>query len=173
MNFTTGVCILKCFKYLIKGPLSNNPLLFLFVSFVWDFSSHSRIFHSYWDVTIAGEGLQISTYARHSWPLSSEGSLACHTYCDTGHPFIMVIFEDLWHSHPLPSVCQWSCHYLFLRQVCRDRGWNPDLPHGSHCYWTLDYSDVYKIQYLISIKSKTLLFNLLLKIDQCIQFVRN
>ena len=39
---------------------------------------------------MTGEGLQILTYARHSWPLSSEGSLACHTYCDTGHPFIMV-----------------------------------------------------------------------------------
>ena len=37
------------------------------------------------------KGLQILTYARHSWPLSSEGSLACLTYCDTGHPFIMVI----------------------------------------------------------------------------------
>ena len=29
-------------------------------------SSHSRIFHSYGDVTITGEGLQILTYARHS-----------------------------------------------------------------------------------------------------------
>ena len=37
------------------------------------------------------EWLQI--YARHSWPLSSEGSLTCHTYCDTGLPFIMVIYE--------------------------------------------------------------------------------
>ena len=34
------------------------------------------------------------TYAGHSWPLSSEGSLACHTFCDKGHPFIMVISED-------------------------------------------------------------------------------
>ena len=34
---------------------------------------------------ITGEGLHISTNARHSWPLSSEGSLACHTYCDAGH----------------------------------------------------------------------------------------
>ena len=25
------------------------------------------------------------TYAWHSWPLSSKGSLACDTYCDTGH----------------------------------------------------------------------------------------
>ena len=44
-------------------------------------------FHSYGDVTITGEGLQVLTYARHSWQLSGEGSLACHTYCDTGHPF--------------------------------------------------------------------------------------
>ena len=56
--------------------------------FVRGLSSHSRAFHSNWDITIAGKGLQILTYARHSWQLSSEGSLACHTYCDTGHPFI-------------------------------------------------------------------------------------
>ena len=30
-------------------------------SFVWGFSSHSRIFHSYGDVTITGEVLQIFT----------------------------------------------------------------------------------------------------------------
>ena len=45
-------------------------------------------------IFITGEVLQILTYARHLCPLSSEGSLACHTYCDTGHPFIMVISED-------------------------------------------------------------------------------
>ena len=50
------------------------------------------------------KGFKFFTYARHSWPLSSEGSLACHTYCDTVHPFIMVIFEDPWHSHLLSSV---------------------------------------------------------------------
>ena len=60
------------------------------------FSSHSRIFHSYGDVIIANEGLQILTYARHSciWPLRSEGSLACHT-CDTGiRLYIIVISEN-------------------------------------------------------------------------------
>ena len=64
--------------------------------FVWCLSSHSRIFQSYGDVTITGEGLQILTYmyARPSRPLSSEGSLACHAYGDTRHPFIMVISED-------------------------------------------------------------------------------
>ena len=65
-----------------------------FCLFFWSFSSHSRIFHSFRDVTIAIEELQILTYARQLWPLSSEGSLACHTYCDTGNLFIMVISED-------------------------------------------------------------------------------
>ena len=73
-------------------------------------SSHSRIFHSYGDVTIAGEGLQILTYAHHSWPLSSEGSLRCHSNRGTGLPFIMVISEDPLHSHLMPG-----CHCLFLR----------------------------------------------------------
>ena len=44
------------------------------------------------------------TCTRHSWPLSSEGSLACHTFCDTGHPFIKVISKHSWHSHLLQSV---------------------------------------------------------------------
>ena len=43
---------------------------------VWFFVP--RICHSYEDVTFAGEGLQILTYSRHSWPLSHERSLACH-----------------------------------------------------------------------------------------------
>ena len=51
-------------------------------------------FQSYGDVMITGEELQIFTYTRHLLPLSSECSLACHTYCVTRHPFIRVIFED-------------------------------------------------------------------------------
>ena len=81
--------------------------LFFMFSFVQEFSSHSRIFHSYGDVTIKGEGLQIWTYARHSWPLSREDSLTCHTDCDTEHPFTMVISRELWHT----------CNYL----VCHGR----------------------------------------------------
>ena len=46
----------------------------------------------------------ILTYARHLWSLSSEGSLAGHNYCDTGHPFMMVISEDPRNSHLLPRV---------------------------------------------------------------------
>ena len=90
--------------------------------FVCGFTSYSRIFHSYGGATITGEGLHILTYTRHSWPLSSVGSLACHTSCDTGHPFIMDITEDPWHSHLLPSVWLWNCHYLISR--LKRRSWD-------------------------------------------------
>ena len=100
-------------KFIFK---ENVPitLIYFWILFVWEFSSHSKIFmyDSYRDVTITGEGLQILTYAWHSWSLSSEGSLTCHTYCYTGQPFIMVITEDPCHLHLLPSVWHWSCHYL-------------------------------------------------------------
>ena len=88
---------------------------YLFVClFIWVYRP-TQEYHSHGHVTMTGEGLQILTYARHSWPLSIEGSLACHTYCDKGHLFITVISEDPWHSHLLLSIWQWSCHYLFLR----------------------------------------------------------
>ena len=42
-----------------------------------------------------------------------------------GHPFKIVIFEDLWHLHLLPSVWQWSCHYLFFTtMICYGRDAN-------------------------------------------------
>ena len=45
-------------------------------------------FHSHMATTpLPNKGLQILMYTRQSWPLSSEGSLACHTYCDTGNMF--------------------------------------------------------------------------------------
>ena len=70
-------------KYKITNLMYKH--LFLFFCF---FSSFSPISHSYWSVTITGKGLQNLTYTGHSWSLSSEGSLACNTYCDTRHPFI-------------------------------------------------------------------------------------
>ena len=91
----------------------------------------------YGDISINGVGLQIFTYGQHLWPLSSEGSLVCHTYCDTGHPFIIVIFKDLWHSQLLPSVWQWSCHYLFYELSLSRLGFKHPIFHllWEHCYW--------------------------------------
>ena len=108
--------------------------------------------------TINGEELQLLTYACHSWPLSSEGSLACHTCCATGLSLIMVISEDPWHSHLLPSVQQWSCHYLFYdiglsrlgfehptSQTLRLRTAPPLL----QCFWQKIYTASPKIHILI------------------------
>ena len=71
----------------------KNEANWLFCLIVWGFSYPSRIFHLYGNVTITSEGLQILTYykAWHSWPMSSEGCLACHIYCDTGQPFMMTL----------------------------------------------------------------------------------
>ena len=63
--------------------------------FVLSFSSHSKIFHPWGDITITGERLQILNNARHSLALDSDDSLECHTYYDKGHLFIMAIFEVL------------------------------------------------------------------------------
>ena len=100
------------FEYLNKKSkhnLSQTIILYLsWKSFVCLFTRIFRPIREFFnlngDVPITGEGLQILTYVRHLWQLSSEGSLAWHTYCDTGHPFIMGITEDPWHSHWLPSV---------------------------------------------------------------------
>ena len=45
------------------------------ILFVCGFTSDLRFFLLYGDMTITSEGPQILTYTRHSWPLSSDGSL--------------------------------------------------------------------------------------------------
>ena len=82
-----------CFTYYFFAQVSVHVCLFVCL-FVWGILSNSKSLHSHGHVTIAGEGLQILTHNRQLWPLSSEGFLACHTHCDTGLPFIMVISED-------------------------------------------------------------------------------
>ena len=92
-----------------QGKTGENGIYiyFYFYFFCLHGVSHSKIFHSYRDVTFAGKWLQILTYVRHLWPLSSESSLACQTYYDTGHLFMMVISEICcgWDSNTQPSAC--------------------------------------------------------------------
>ena len=71
-------------------------------------TTHSRIFHSYEDVTITDEGRQILTYTRHSWPLrTSLPHLLWHrtsVYNDhLRRPVILIlVFERLAVELPLP-----------------------------------------------------------------------
>ena len=80
----------------VTAMTTTKPLCDVFCGclFVWGFSSHSKIFHPFGDVTNTGEGLQIFNIARHSWSLRSAGSLTCHTYREMGQSFMMVISED-------------------------------------------------------------------------------
>ena len=63
---------------------------------------------------------QATYFDLHSAPMAIEQwRLKCHTYCDSGQPFTMVISEDAWHSHLLPSVWQRSCHlHFFKNEIC-------------------------------------------------------
>ena len=78
----------------LKFEVTSFKVEYFVCLFVWGLLSNSKTFHSYGEVTITGEGLQILTIARHLWPKSSDGSLTYHTNYHTGLPFTMVIFED-------------------------------------------------------------------------------
>ena len=54
------------------------------------------------------------------------GFFRVHTYCDTGHPFIMVISEDPCQSQLFQSAQQSTRHFLLLQlPVCR--GWYSNI----------------------------------------------
>ena len=91
-------------------------------------------------ISITHEELQIFTYTWHLWSLNSESSLACHYHCDTGH------------SHLMPSVWQWSCHYLLLWLRFIAAGIRtPNLPRGERSnrlrHRRCDYGIGYKKSY--------------------------
>jgi hypothetical protein len=62
---------------------------------IYCFTSRSRIFHLYGDVTITGEG--------RSGPSSRDGFLSCHTYCDKGPRFFRSLPKDRPIQSPLTT----------------------------------------------------------------------
>ena len=57
------------FQYVYTCDIINMLRCHVSIYFcLFVFSFLSRIFHSYGDVTITGEELQILTYVRHAWP---------------------------------------------------------------------------------------------------------
>ena len=84
----------------------------MFVCLFVCFTSHSKIFHSFGDVTIvcwkaANFDLCSALMAIEQWGFFSLLHLLW-----SEHPFKIDISEDPWHSHLLPSVWQCSSHYL-------------------------------------------------------------
>ena len=110
MTYTTNLCNCEEVEDHMTNTTQQWNCLFVCLEFIVPVENFSLIWrhhHCRWRAANL-------TYAQHSWPLSSEDSFTCHTHCDTGLHFIMVIFKDPWHSHLLTSVWQWSCHQLFL-----------------------------------------------------------
>ena len=93
-------------RFYKKRKISSCGLQSTFYWLSIVFTSLWRIFHSYGDVTIVGEGLQ-NLGARHSGPLSREGSLSCHTCCDTGPRFFRSHSKDRSVLSP-PTTRKWD-----------------------------------------------------------------
>ena len=74
--------------------------------------------------------LPMKASVMHTFPLSNEGSLVCHSvYSET-----RVISEDRWHSRLL--LCIWQCHVLSLH-VVNDSGLSrPRIEHLTFPYYS-------------------------------------
>ena len=96
--------------------LKNRNMVCWIDYFICLFIVPLRIFHSYWDVTIGGDGLQIdlclALMAFSSMAFSSEGSFACHTCCNTGPQFLRSYTKDPWFSFLNTELLAKSNHYL-------------------------------------------------------------
>ena len=79
VSLSWGTCTCKIYVSVI---LFVFCLLFWVYRPTWEFFTHRE------KSPVPVKGYKFFTYAWYSWPLNSEGSLVCHTYCDTGHPFI-------------------------------------------------------------------------------------
>ena len=85
----------------------------VFCLFVWSFSSHSRIFSLIWRRHIAGEGLQIFTYAWHLCKLRSEFVSGAVTTCFNDVGLSLLGFE-----HVTFRLRGKGCNPLRHRRVC-------------------------------------------------------
>ena len=85
-----------CYIRFFTFPSLNKTFHFLF------FYSRTSNFPAIWRLSLLPvTGLKILAYARRSGPLSREGSLPCHTNCDTGPRFTRSHTKD---RHPCPTV---------------------------------------------------------------------
>ena len=99
--FSVSFCIInvvKCvfLKFQCAPAIDTVYFVCLFVC-LFGFGVHcpAREFFTYMDTSpLPVKGCKFRPMLGTFWQLSSEGSLKCHTHCETGLPFIMVISED-------------------------------------------------------------------------------
>jgi hypothetical protein len=76
----------------VLSTLTGNLFVCLFIFFF--FESHEQFFSYLETVTIAGDRAANLDLCLALTALSSEGSFTCHTYCDTGPPFLRSYPKD-------------------------------------------------------------------------------
>ena len=74
-------------KLVLVAIFSMKSYIIIFGLLVWVFRPTWEFFTHMETLPLPMKGCNFMTYIRHSLPLSSEGSLACYTYCNTGLPF--------------------------------------------------------------------------------------
>jgi hypothetical protein len=124
-RYTQHVNALKPFRFetnmFQKQRKHNKQKIQCFVDdydwlIIYCFTSRSRIFHLYGDVTITGEGLQnLGLDDRRSGPLSRKRSLSCHTCCDTGRRFFRSHSKDRPIQSPLTTHKGWCGGSILTR----------------------------------------------------------
>ena len=81
-------------SHIVNGLNHKDRLLISRFTFLSGDFRPIREFFTHLETSPLPVMLPILIYTRYSWQLSSEDSLKCHTYCDTGQPFIIVITSD-------------------------------------------------------------------------------
>ena len=112
----------------------------LFVCCLDFFVTLENFFYSFWVITVI---LPVKGYkiiplldTRRHWAVRI--FLRCHTYCDTGQPFKMVISELTPVAECFAVFAVLSLPVLITTYVCPERGSNRDLPRAKQTlyHWT-------------------------------------
>jgi hypothetical protein len=78
--------------------LKKKIICKVWVLFCFCFESHEQFFSYLATVTITGDRAANVDLCLALTAFSSEGSFTCHTYCDTGPPFLRSYPKDPWFS---------------------------------------------------------------------------
>ena len=121
---------------------SFKPGNIKYLSFIYCFTSCSRILPFYGDVTINGESLQNLGLCLAVKAFEKAGSLSCHTCCDTGHRIPLSYPENPSFWSPLtiekgygrPSAIRWLKCIIYNNHISTvTSNYLPDVNQANVC----------------------------------------
>ena len=108
--FTSETFLWILWMYMYAWHFQNEQILYYHITVTYYMTEMFLFVCLFVCLFVTGDTRRASTNTRHSWPLSSEGSVRHRI------SVYMVISEDPWpwNSHFLPSVWQWSFNDLVV-----------------------------------------------------------